>query len=187
MRLVALSGKRRSGKTTLGDLLVGKDFIPVSLAAPLKALCRLQFGLTVDQTDGIFKEQPTQYKDAATGAYLTPRNIMIRTGQFYRSIDPDFWVKKLFEFMKASSKTSTFVVTDVRFKNEMAWMQRQQALCVRLERDEEFTGPAIDDPSETELDDYKSWDIFIPKSHNRDMNDLQVVADLVYDHLSSRV
>jgi hypothetical protein len=90
--IVAISGKRRSGKSFLGTILQNDyGFVPISLAAPLKQMIRDHFGLTVDQTDGHLKEiVDVRYN-------LTPRDLMIRFGAFYRSIDPDFWVKKLFD------------------------------------------------------------------------------------------
>lgn len=192
MNLIAISGKRRSGKTTLGRILATKfGYHPISLAEPLKNMCSLHFGLSYDQTDGVFKEQPTQYKDYSSDyspRYLTPREIMIKTGQFYRSIDPDFWTKKLFKQIQEVSQAQmqTFVVTDVRFKNEMEWMKRHAAICVRLERDQQLTGTSINDPSETELDDYYKWDIAVPQEENVNMTDLDKVAERINGYLLAR-
>jgi phosphomevalonate kinase len=182
MRLIALSAKRRGGKTTLGDILFDKyGYNPISLADPLKAMCREQFGLTKEQTDGGLKEVIDERYNK------TPRQIMIGFGQFYRSIDPDFWTKKLFESMRQHTQAQlrTFVVTDVRFTNEMEWMRRHSALSVRLERSPDLTGAYINDVSETDLDDYVGWDIYIPSDKNVNMQDLERVAERIHDAITA--
>lgn len=192
MRLVAISGKRRSGKSTLGDILRDEyGYHPISLAEPLKHMAQTHFGLTRGQTDGIFKEQPTQYRDLSLpgrGRFLTPRDIMINMGQFYRSIDPDFWLKKLFNQIEhvPQAQMQTYVVTDVRFRNELEWMKRHKAIAVRLERSEELTGKYIQDPSETDLDSYDQWDIKIPANQNVELADLVRIAELINTHVSAR-
>lgn len=188
MRLIAISGKRRSGKSSLGTILeVEYGYTPLSLAAPLKAMVRAQFGLTEEQTDGAFKEAPTQYKDAATDKFLTPRDILIRVGGLYRSIDPQFWVKKLFDQIKLreQAQLGTYVITDVRFKNEMEWVKKHGGITVRIERDEQFTGAPINDPSETELDDYGRFDVFIPAQSNVVMDDLYKSAERIHNYVSA--
>lgn len=190
MNLIAISGKRRSGKTTLGNLLRDEyGYTPVSLAEPLKALAMEHFGLMLEQVDGCLKESPTQFVDHTANhypRYFTPREILIRMGQFYRSIDKDYWIKKLFEQMQRAQSMKVFVVTDVRFKNEMEWMKKHQAIAVRLERDESLTGKNINDVSETDLDDYQDWNIKIPADENQDMTDLARIGDIINAHLLAR-
>jgi hypothetical protein len=115
---------------------------------------------------------------------LTPRDLMIRFGAFYRSIDPDFWVKKLFDQIRKTpqAQLGRYVVTDMRFRNELDWFRRHNALLVRLERDEKFTGRSIDDPSETELDHFKEWDILIKPEFNLDEADMKNTASQVAAH-----
>jgi phosphomevalonate kinase len=185
MTLIAISGKRRTGKSALGEILAKRFmYTPISLAEPLKAMCRQHFGLTPDQTDGTFKESPTQYKDEQ-GQFLTPRAIMIKVGAFYRSIDKDFWIKKLFDQISPvpQAQTKTYVVTDVRFKNELEWMKRHKAYTIRLEREESLTGANINDASETELDGRTDWDMIVPAASNRNMEDLELTALRVYTSL----
>lgn len=184
MTLIAISGKRRSGKSTLGDLLANKyRYIPRSLATPLKKMCRHYFDLSFDQTDGFLKETvDTRYN-------MTPRQIMINMGAFYRSIDQDFWVKQLFSEFKdiPEIQLRTVVVTDVRFQNEMEWMKKHNAYKVRLERDEKYTGANIQDPSETELDSYTEWDYVLPVDKNRALIDLDHAAEQIHAQLLERV
>lgn len=192
MNLIAISGKRRSGKSALGSILqVQYGYYPISIAAPLKDMCQRQFGLTTDQTDGVFKEQPTQYRDQrhpGRGLFLTPRDIMTHMGAAYRTVDKDYWVKKLFDQIKerAQAQMQTYVITDVRFRNEMEWMKRHGAVAVRLARDEKFTGANLNDASETDLDTYLDWDLNIPAEKNVEMDDLYETAGLIHDLILAR-
>jgi phosphomevalonate kinase len=172
MNIVAISGKRRSGKSLLGSILQNEyQFVPVSLAAPLKSMCREHFGLSEAQTDGELKEVlDPRYE-------LTPRQLMIKFGAFYRSIDKDYWVKKLFSSL--SDENKSYVVTDMRFKNEYNFFRERGAMLVRLDRAEAYTGININDPSETELDDIASWDVYIPPHLNQTHDDMLHTADFI--------
>ena len=189
MQLIAISGKRRTGKTTLANLLRDEyGYCPISLADPLKQMVRLQFGLSAEQTDGKMKEMATQYPDQSLpgrNRFLTPRDIMIMMGQFYRSVDQQFWVNRLFQEIRLKSH-QVYVIPDVRFKNELNQMKKYNAVLVRLERDESLTGSNIKDSSETELDDYKDWDIRIPADQNVDMSDLARIGDIIHAHVTAR-
>lgn len=172
MTIVAISGKRRSGKSLLGSILQNEyQFVPVSLAAPLKSMCREHFGLSEAQTDGELKEVLDERYQ------LTPRQLMIKFGAFYRSIDKDYWVKKLFSSLTDDRKS--YVVTDMRFKNEYDFFRAHSAMMVRLDRSEAYTGVNIDDPSETELDNITSWDVYIPPHVNQTPEDMLRTADYI--------
>lgn len=174
MNIVAISGKRRSGKSTLANILRQENgYMPLNLADPLKDMVRSQFDLTYEQTDGHFKESPTNYKDAS-GKFLTPRDIMISVGQFYRSIDENFWTKKLFQRMEGYA--GPFTIADVRFKNELTQLKERGAFLVRLERSEQLTGKNINDSSETELDAYSGWDLRIKADDNVTLENLYEAA-----------
>lgn len=171
--IVCISGKRRTGKSTLAELLRSKyGFFPISLAAPLKALCMQQFGLSSEQVDGNAKEHPTVYSQG--DKWLTARDILIQTGQFYRSIQPNFWIDKLMAI--TDRLEANYVIPDVRFINELKTFKTLGAYLVRLERDEEFTGKNIDDSSETELDTYPDWHLHVKAEFNKDMTDLERIA-----------
>lgn len=188
--IIVLSGKRKSGKDTLAGILQEKySYIPCSLAAPLKVMCRNEFGLTKEQTDGEFKEFPTHYIDYSAiefPSYLTPRDIMIRMGQFYRSINPHYWIDKLTRIIDNGLPQDVFVITDVRFMNELVAFMAKKALTVRLERSEVYTGTRIQDKSETDLDGYDEWDLHIPEKENCILEDLNKVADKIHSLVEVR-
>lgn len=173
-QLLCISGKRGSGKTMLAKALEKYGYTRLSLAKNLKDKCKWEFGLTDDQVNGCMKESPTQY-----GNYLTPREIMIKMGAFYRSIDPDYWLKALYPSIEAVDKV---VIDDVRFLNEIKYLKENyNAKLVRLERDSKLNifKEELRDVSETELDTYVNWDYLLVKELNRNPDDLEKLAQYI--------
>jgi len=186
MKIIAISGKRESGKSSLAKFLQSYGYIRLSLADPLKDMCRELYGLTNDQVRGYFKESPTHYK-RTDGSYYTPRDIMIREGCLKRSIYPDFWCNKLADRIEKDfpySESNKFVIDDIRFLNEILYFRRFDAKFVRLERSEEAIGKAaLDDLSETELDSYKEWDAILLPQFNRNLDDLKKFAEYIVESI----
>lgn len=182
LKLIAISGKRESGKTTLANFLKEYGYQKVSLADPLKRMCMGLYNLQPEQVFGPFKESPTHYK-RTDGTFYTPRDILIREGCLKRSIDPDFWTKKLaMEIMNAEDGGDKFVVDDIRFLNEISYLKKHfpGARFVRIERSEDAIGKAaLDDLSETELDHYKEWDALLLPEFNKTPDDLKSFAEYI--------
>lgn len=186
VKIIGISGKRESGKSSLAKALSKFGFHRVSLADPLKEMCKQLYGLTDNQVYGSEKEAPTQYK-RTDGSYYTPRDILIREGCLKRSIDPNFWCRMLDEHIKYLSMDSTFrnfVIDDIRFLNEIRYFDRFDSSFVRLERDQNAIGKAaLDDLSETELDTYQDWDFILIKELNRHLKDLDTFAEYIVRHV----
>ncbi len=179
MILLAISGKRKSGKSFLADMLAnGFGFKHLSFAKTLKAKLRQDLGLSVHHTDGALKEVPLpEYNNK------TPRQLMIEFGGFYRTLDSMFWVKELKKELLSTpqAQTGRYVIADLRFKNEANWVKEHGGKIVRLNRDESLTGPNIDDLSETGLDNYDKFDLVVPAHLNRDVSDMKRTVKLVCD------
>ena len=179
MILLAISGKRKSGKSFLADMLAdGYGFKHLSFAKTLKAKLREDLGLSVLHTDGELKEVPLpEYGNK------TPRELMIEFGGFYRTLDPMFWVKQLRKelLQTPQAQIARYVIADLRFKNEANWVKEHGGKIIRLNRDESLTGPNIDDQSETDLDSYDKFDLVIPAHRNRDVSDMKRTVRQVCD------
>lgn len=180
MNILCISGKRGSGKSMLAEFLSCYGFRRMSLADDLKNKCMADFGLTDEQVRGAFKESPTQYK-RTDGHYLTPRDIMIRCGIYYRSIDPLFWCKQLDRNIDVDDHK--IVIDDIRFLNEIAYFKNLGAKFIRLERKQELNvyKAALDDLSETELDTYDKWDYKLLEEFNQTPQDLEKFAEFVLE------
>lgn len=175
MKILGISGKRGVGKTTLAKFLVrDHGFLRVSLASPLKEMCKRDYGLTDEEVDGPLKESPTKYKYDDAGQYYTSREILILEGNLKRRIDPDFFCKKALHCMMQLGPSSKFVIDDIRFLNELEYFKKEGTKFVRLERSHAL--PILADLSETELDNYKEWDGLLIKDLNRVPEDLEKFA-----------
>jgi hypothetical protein len=181
MILLGLSGKRRTGKTTVANELAAHyAWNHYSLASTLKREVRELYGLTWDHTDGALKETPSE----ALGG-KTPRQIMCEYGAMKRQLDPAYWINRLADdiLLRHQAQFQWAVISDVRFRNEADWIKKHGGYIVRLNRSEEFTGANIDDISETELDSYPAFDMVFGASSNVDMEDVPSIAHKIMLHV----
>ena len=175
MQLLCISGKRESGKSLLSSYLEHyHGWARFSLADDLKRRALKDFHLTTKQLWGNEKEVPTGYV-RTDGNPLTARDVLIRMGTFYRSIDKLFWCKQF-----DSRIGDKIVCDDLRFLNEVTYFKENyDAKIVRLNRYQELKphSAALDDLSETEMDSYKKYDWVLPEDENKTPSDLQIYAD----------
>lgn len=152
--IIGLTGKKRSGKSTISEFLVSKGFHEVSFAYPLKEIIgRELFGLNDDQLYG-----PEEAREAVIPDWgYSPRQILqlVGTECFRKVIRDDFWVvlgrRRL---MELANKGKDVVISDCRFPNEMEAIKSIGGITVRVIREGQIS---IDThPSETSLDDYKT-------------------------------
>lgn len=86
---------------------------------------------------------------------MTVRDFLQKLGTAVRKeIDPDFWVKALFN----TYHNGNVIIADVRFPNEVQAIKDRGGKVIRIERYGAGAGNHI---SETALDDYTKWDIVI--------------------------
>lgn len=114
---IALTGKMRSGKDTVGDFLKKEyGFRKFAFAEGIKFVCG-SLGLE-PADDG------------------KPRALYQGVGQDLRKYDPDVWIK--YTFRKIAEKTSeddNIVVTDVRQPNEVAYLKSQGFTVIKIHAD----------------------------------------------------
>lgn len=85
--------------------------------------------------------------------YWTPRALAILKGSSNRAVRSDFWVSQAIDLAK--SKGGLIVISDLRYKSELAQMREafgDNMITLRVQRYD--TSPSID-PSERDLDDGK--------------------------------
>lgn len=146
--IIGLSGKAKSGKDCLADYLVQNyGFVKVAFADELKLLCASTFNLSNEQLYGNLKET----KDSRYNK--TTREILQATGQFYRSIDIDFWVNKCINKIYLDKN---YVITDCRLTNEYNAIKKLNGKIIRINRDGELRGYVSNsnDISETDLNNH---------------------------------
>ncbi len=120
-RIVAICGRKRSGKDEIGKVLASLDYTTVKLAAPLKDALRALFGFNDEQTGGAQKEQ----KDARYD--VSPREVMqfmgteimqYKINELLPRVGRRFLVNRLIEGIKTENNDKKFVITDMRFPHE---------------------------------------------------------------------
>lgn len=173
--IIGIIGKARSGKDTFAKMLaeeMNKFSFPVyvlmAFAHELKIRCQKDFNLTYEQLWGDDKEAPDErYVRSNTvvdlqpvTVYWTGREIMQAYGQFYRTIDYDFWVKNLFNVIE-DKELSNVIVTDVRHINEADAVLEHDGCLIKVVRDGAPEIHGQEHISETALDDYKNIDFHI--------------------------
>jgi hypothetical protein len=114
--IIGITGAAGSGKTTAAEeLLRQQDFVRVRFAGPLKDML-WSLGLSVEETDGLLKEQPCVLLGGKT-----PRHAMITLGTEWGRdmIHPDLWINAWKQRVDSLPEDAKVVCDDVRFPNEL--------------------------------------------------------------------
>jgi len=139
--LIGVVGFIGSGKGAVGDLLEQKGFVKDSFAKPLKDACSAMFGWPRELLEGDtevsrkWREEHDSFWSEKFGYTFTPRLALQLMGtEAGRNVfHQDIWVVSLLN----RAKGKNVVVTDVRFKNEIDYIQQNGGIIVRVKRGEE--------------------------------------------------
>lgn len=155
--IISLSGKKRSGKTTVANYLISKhNFKEVSWAEPLKEVIgRKLFGLTEDQLYG-----PASIREEVIEKWgMSPRKILQVVGtDLFRAWRDDFWVEVAEPKIKALvTQGEDVVISDTRFLNEVECVKRLGGHTIQVHKvkKEGKAQPEDSHASETALDEYE--------------------------------
>ena len=126
MQIIGIVGFIGSGKNTVGEMLQKEGFVPISFAATLKDATSAIFGWPRHLLEGDtkesrdFREQPDVFWSEKLGYEMTPRKALQLMGtEAGRNVfGENLWVDSVFKKMY-DSQQSKFVITDVRFENEI--------------------------------------------------------------------
>jgi hypothetical protein len=140
-QLIGLVGFINSGKGTVGDFLAcDHGFTQDSFAAPLKDAVAVIFGWDRQMIEGathdsrLWREIPDDFWSEKFGKPFTPRLALQLMGtEAGRNVfHQDLWVVSLLN--RSAQRTGSTVITDVRFKNEIAAVQKEGGIVVRVRR-----------------------------------------------------
>lgn len=134
--LIGLAGPARSGKDTAARYLAAQyQLLTYAFAMPLKAALQVMFNLTVEQLDGALKEQPLAWLGKS------PRELLQTLGtEWGRSlVHPELWLRLAAENLANLASENQdwhagFVISDVRFENEAAWIRQRGGLVLHIRR-----------------------------------------------------
>ncbi|MEU6633823.1 hypothetical protein ABZ905_36975 [Streptomyces parvus] len=151
MRDIALIGRARSGKDTVGARLVDRfGYTRLAFADPLKEMA-LEIDPVIPMVEGIHMRLSRIVKnigwDTAKEHFPEVRRILQHTGQTLRDRDPNYWIHTLIRNLPEPSDIPV-VVTDVRYANEADTLADHGFRLVRIDRP---GVPEMSHTSETEL------------------------------------
>jgi hypothetical protein len=139
--IVGLLGFIGSGKGTAGDILKDMGFTPVSFAKGVKDVAAEMFGWPRHLLEGDtqhsrdWREQPDEFWSKEFGKPFTPRYALQLMGtEVGRDVfHKDFWVIKLKKYIE-DNPNQNYVITDVRFFNEIDFVYDQKGILIEVER-----------------------------------------------------
>lgn len=142
--IICLSGKQYSGKDTVAKILLEKlpSFQRMAIGDAIKYEFGEKYNLTYEEID------------SNKGKYRTG---LIELGNYGRSVDPDYWLKKIIYTDK------NIIVTDVRMLHEAEVFKKAGAYLIRVAASYETRSKRgvitnAKDSTEVELDNYKEFD-----------------------------
>ena len=165
MLVVAVCGRKRSGKDEIGSILAnayGYEIIKLATATPLKEGLKSLFGFDDVQMNGC-----TDAKEGIDARWgISPREALQFFGtevmqyklqELMPNVGRTFFVRSLLSTIAGTPTTKKFVITDVRFPHEVMELRKsypkmlvlkvvKNVECVEKENEEEHA-------SEKELDD----------------------------------
>lgn len=139
--IVGFLGFIGSGKGTAGDILKELGFIKQSFAGPVKDTASVMFGWPRHLLEGDteesrkFREEYDPFWSKKFGYQFTPRMALQTIGtEVGRDIfDSNIWINML---EKKIESDKNYVITDVRFKNEMNWIRKNNGILIEIQRGE---------------------------------------------------
>lgn len=159
-KIIIFSGKQYSGKDTVAKIMLQAmpEFRRCAMGDIIKLTYGKEKGLTYDEIE---KNKPLYRQD------------LINLGNWGRSQDPDYWLKRIIE------QDGNIMVTDVRVPHEYEVFKDAGAITIRVEasRDTRLKrGELIgeNDITEIGLDNIKDWDYVIDNN-----SDYETLTDKV--------
>lgn len=164
-KVILISGKKRSGKNTLGNILedsfnsMGYSAIQESFAFPLKDHIVNCFSDYITFVNSRTDDDELHIKPFDDNKNTATRLFLQNFGtDFVRNqVDPLFWIKCAQKEVQ-KSMADVIIFTDCRFLNELLSFEIEDVIKIRINR-----GNGLGDPhsSETELDYYEYFDYII--------------------------
>jgi hypothetical protein len=166
--LVGIVGFISCGKGTVGEIFVENGFIRDSFAKPVKDAVSVMFGWPRELLEGDtdysrkWREEPDIFWSEKFGRSFSPREALqlMGTEAGRETFHHDLWVISLLN----RSKGKDVVVTDVRFKNEIEYIQKNEGIVIRVKRGED---PEWFDLLSSETDDFYRQQIMKGRSVHR--------------------
>ena len=138
--IIGLLGFKGSGKGTVGEILIKRGFHQLSFASPVKDITSVMFNWPRNLLEGnteesrIFREKPDEFWSKQFGEEFSPRKALQLIGtEVGRNVfHTDFWIIKMRQQLQDNTKN--YVITDVRFPNELKMLRELGAIFICVQR-----------------------------------------------------
>ena len=166
--LVALLGKKGSGKTTTAEYMEKEyKFIDRPLSKPIKDSAKIMFDLSDQQLYTEKKEELDKRWNT------TPRKIFQLIGtEIARSIDKNVWIKHFISWY-SKHKNQNIVVSDCRFQDQIDAIKNLGGIVIKITRETLKNNDTH--ITETGIDNIKGFDYTI--ENNCTIKDLHAKID----------
>lgn|GEM_PF-866972 len=140
-KIIGIVGFIGSGKGSVGDILAERGFQKASFGQAIKDVAAVMFGwprfLLEGDTDQSreFRETPCPIWSGLMGRPFTPREALQKIGTEGGRVlfHENFWVGSLNNTLDA---TKDYVITDVRFLNEIEMVRARNGVVIEIQRGE---------------------------------------------------
>jgi len=136
-KLIGISGRKRHGKDTLGDYLVQNyGYTKIGFADALKNACKAIFGFNEEQLYGDLKEVDDKFwktRPRKVLQYVGTDLFRDRISEVLPEVQQDIWIKVV-ENQILQNPDKRYVITDVRFDNELEFIKRLNGLSIKVQR-----------------------------------------------------
>jgi len=157
INLIGVSGKKQVGKDTFYQIF--NKYIP--------KYENMKFADNIKKIGSKLSKEPLNefYEHKYYSKILPLWNMTIREFQQFigselRNLDDDIWVNSLLK--NFDNENSKWIITDVRFENEVEMIKRNNGIVVRILRDNiNPNDSTCKHVSGTALDNYTKWDYVI--------------------------
>ncbi len=169
--IIVISGKQRSGKDTVCEMLLNKltNFKRIGIGDAIK--------MEYSEITGIPYEEVVKNKEKY-------RQGLIDLATKRRAEDENYWLKKI------TGMKDNLIIPDMRVKREYDHFVSEKAYTVRINasqkaRAERGVLVGEEDYTETELDKVKKWDYML--TNNTDLQTLQAKVDKLLKDVKAKL
>jgi hypothetical protein len=144
--LIGFCGLLGSGKDTAAGVLMEEPygFQRLSFASSLKDVVAALFGWDRGRLEGVtpedraWREEPDVWWSQRLGKPITPRSMLqqIGTNCLRQFLHDDIWIATVERTIAMAPPGSRFVISDVRFPNEVKAIEALGGIVVRVQRGE---------------------------------------------------
>lgn len=166
--IIAIAGRKQSGKTTSCEFIIEKFYAKTkqkakiyNFADPLKDLCQNILGLNYNQCYGTDDEKNELVNCHWDNKQLSAREVMQFLGtDIFRKIQKNVWVEATIRLIKKENLPLA-LVADCRFPNEVDAIKQAGGLVIKLNRNPFNSEHLSEQALDIDKYDYSNFDLVI--------------------------